>query len=153
MEIGFNAGHSSETFLTNSLANVVSFDLGEHKYLLDGKQFMDKKFPGRHTLILGDSHTTIPFFKKNTNMKFDVLFIDGDHSYEGALNDLINCIDLAAPNATIIFDDVVLKTDLQMSWTVGPTKAWLGMISMGKIEQTDYKEYEKGRGMVLGKYK
>jgi predicted O-methyltransferase YrrM len=153
LEIGFNAGHSSEIFLTNSVANIVSFDLGEHHYVIDGKQFIDLKFPKRHTLILGDSHNTIPSFKKMSNIQFDFLFIDGDHSYEGALQDLLDCQALAEPNAVVVFDDVVQNPHYDRSWTTGPKKAWKDMISMGKIEQLGCFDYDVGRGMVYGKYK
>jgi predicted O-methyltransferase YrrM len=153
LEIGFNGGHSSEIFLENSLANVTSFDLGEHHYVLDGKRFIDSKYPGRHTLILGDSHKTIPEFKTTSNTQFDFLFVDGDHSYDGALKDLMDCRDLALPNAVLVFDDVIYKKELEMSWTVGPTNAWNDMKSMNKIEELGYCEYSRGRGMVFGKYK
>lgn len=152
LEIGFNAGHSSEIFLTHSLANVVSFDLGFHHYVIDGKQYIDGKFPGRHTLILGDSHRTIPTFKEFSNKKFDFLFIDGDHSFEGALKDLMDCQNLATPNAVIAFDDVVYKPEFDTGWTIGPKQAWKSMIAMGKIEEHGYMEYQEGRGMVYGKY-
>lgn len=153
LEIGFNGGHSSEIFLENSLANVTSFDLGEHHYVIDGKRFIDSKYPGRHTLILGDSHKTIPEFKTTSNTQFDFLFVDGDHSYDGALKDLMDCRDLALPNAVLVFDDVIYKKELEMHWTVGPTNAWNDMKTMNKIEELGYCEYSSGRGMVFGKYK
>ncbi len=153
LEIGFNGGHSSEIFLANTLANVTSFDLGEHHYVIDGKRFIDSKYPGRHMLILGDSHKTIPEFKSFTNKKFDFLFVDGDHSYDGALKDLMDCRDLASPNAVLAFDDVIYKKELERYWTVGPTNAWNDMKSMNKIEELGYCEYSSGRGMVFGKYK
>ena len=41
MEIGFNAGHSAELFLSsNKNINLVSFDIGLHEYLKLGKQFI-----------------------------------------------------------------------------------------------------------------
>lgn len=153
LEIGFNAGHSSEIFLTHSIANIVSFDLGDHHYVIDGKQYIDMKFPKRHTLILGNSHNTIPSFKKMSNTKFDFLFIDGDHSYEGAFQDLLDCQQIAESGAIVVFDDVVYNSDYDRSWTIGPKKAWKDMISMGKIEELGYFEYDVGRGMVYGKYK
>jgi predicted O-methyltransferase YrrM len=153
LEIGFNGGHSSELFLTHSIAKVVSFDLGEHHYLIDGKKYIDYKFPGRHTLLLGDSHKTLRNFKAISNAKFDFLFIDGDHMYDGALQDLMDCRELAAPNAVLVFDDVIYKPELSCSWTTGPTKAWQDMIKMDNIVELGYKEYSRGRGMVFGKYK
>ncbi|PPR77654.1 MAG: hypothetical protein CFH01_01426 [Alphaproteobacteria bacterium MarineAlpha2_Bin1] len=36
---------------------------------------------------------------------FDLLIIDGDHSYTGAFSDLLNCSQYAGPNGIIIVDD------------------------------------------------
>ena len=56
MEIGFNAGHSAELFLSsNKNINLVSFDIGYHNYVQLGKQFIDKTYPDRHKLIIGNS--------------------------------------------------------------------------------------------------
>ena len=88
LEIGFNAGHSSELFLKNSKATVVSFDLGYHSYVYYAKKYIDSIYPDRHTLILGDSNITIKQFNEET---FDIIFIDGGHDYECAKNDIINC--------------------------------------------------------------
>jgi predicted O-methyltransferase YrrM len=152
LEIGFNAGHSSEIFLQNSTANVYSFDIGDHDYVLVGKRNLDKRFPGRHTLIIGDSGITVPMFTKYSNIKFDVLFIDGNHEYDAALGDLVNCAHIAAPNASVIFDDVILTEVNMRSWTKGPTDAWKTMVSNNKIKHLLYKEYTVGRGMVIGNY-
>ena len=95
MEIGFNAGHSADLFLNiNQNIKVTSFDIGVHKYVDYGKKFIDNKYPGRHSLILGDSKKTIPdFFQGNSNIKFDLIFIDGDHSEVGAISDLFKTFD------------------------------------------------------------
>jgi hypothetical protein len=67
MEIGFNAGHSSELFLNNSNAYIYSFDIGDHfnSYLKYGKMFINRKFPNRHTLIFGDSRESVIKFHNN----------------------------------------------------------------------------------------
>jgi len=55
-EIGFNVGLSSYAFLeANPQAHVYSFDLAEYDYVKPAKDHIDKTFPGRHTLIIGDS--------------------------------------------------------------------------------------------------
>ena len=152
LEIGFNAGHSSEIFLENSTANVFSFDIGYHNYVLLGKRNLDTRFPGRHTLIIGDSGITIPMFAKHSTIKFDVLFVDGNHEYEAAVADLINCATVANPNALVLFDDVVLSDENRQSWTIGPENAWKFLVSNNKIRHILYREYGVGRGMVVGQY-
>jgi predicted O-methyltransferase YrrM len=42
---------------------------------------------------------------KNKNFKTDILFIDGDHSYDTVLNDFYNFEQFVNPNGYIIFDD------------------------------------------------
>ncbi len=44
-------------------------------------------------------------FERTRSFKFEVLFVDRDHSYRGALFDLINCANYAQPNAVIVVDD------------------------------------------------
>lgn len=52
------------------------------------------------TLLTGDSKVIVPLIKE----PFDLILIDGDHSYNGALADLTNCEPLAADR--IIVDDL-----------------------------------------------
>lgn len=95
LEIGFNAGHSAEIFLsTVADAVLLSFDLGAHAAVRVGKTFIDEVYPGRHTLVVGDSAGSIPTFAslvERTIPAFDFLFIDGGHTIEIATADLANC--------------------------------------------------------------
>ena len=93
MEIGFNAGHSAEIFLQNNpTLSLVSFDLGIHDYVAIGKEYIDSAYPGRHTLILGDSCQTVPeFHRQHPGTTFDIIFIDGGHEYHIAKADIDNC--------------------------------------------------------------
>lgn len=155
MEIGFNAGHSSDLFLSaNPSARVVSFDIGTHDYVTAAKRFIDANYPGRHTLILGDSRTTVPTYaSEHPNETFDVIFIDGGHDYDTALADLKNCQKLAHKDTTVILDDTVFEPYLQMFWNVGPVAAWTQMLNTGAVTEIERKQYfGMGRGQVVGKY-
>ena len=44
-------------------------------------------------------------FERTGSFKFDMFLVDGDHSYRGALFDLISCAHYAQPNAVIVVDD------------------------------------------------
>lgn len=83
MEIGFSAGHSAETLLKNNPnLNLVSFDIGSSYYVQTAKEYIDKEYPGRFTLIIGDSVQTVPKYKNDNKGKtFDIIFIDGNHEY------------------------------------------------------------------------
>jgi len=165
LEIGFNAGHSSDLFLNiNPDCTVTSFDIGLHSYYKVGKEFIDNKYPNRHTLILGDSTKTIPSF--NSDIKYDLIFIDGGHEYEVVKADLLNCKRFAHAegglrhveggpwnnDTIIIMDDTMYKKEWEMSWNVGPNRAWQEGIKSNLITQIGYSDFTKGRGMSWGKY-
>lgn len=154
MEIGFNAGHSAEAFLhTNPDCKVTSFDLGVHEYTKVGKEYIDAAFKNRHTLILGDSLETVPkFVEENPNTKFDILFIDGNHEYEYAKHDLLNCQKLAHTNSIVILDDTMFQEAFQAPFNIGPTKAWKESIEEGIIKEIFHVDYFAGRGMAWGTY-
>jgi predicted O-methyltransferase YrrM len=58
-----------------------------------------------YTYIGGNSHSN-EIFNKVKDKKFDVLFIDGDHSYEGVKQDYNMYKPLVKKGGTIIFHDI-----------------------------------------------
>lgn len=149
LEIGFNGGHSSNFFLENSQANIVSFDLNEHSYVKYGKIYIDTLYENRHTLITGDSTKTIPEYHHS---KFDLIFIDGGHTYNVSKLDLENCKRLADPNTIVIMDDTCFNNSWLAPWNVGPNKAWLEAKSKNFIKENFTADYSIGRGMSWGLY-
>jgi predicted O-methyltransferase YrrM len=122
IEVGFNAGHSSCVFLgAREDVTVVSFDLGAHGYVTRAKQYVDRTFPGRHTLVIGDSRETVPrYYAEQHTADFDLAFIDGGHDYDVARADLVNILPMISPSGLIIMDDL-------MPWKTfgrGPDRAW-----------------------------
>ena len=150
-EIGFNAGHSADLFLkSNSECNVLSFDIGDHDYVKVAKEYIDKAYPNRHTLVLGDSTRTIPLYDNTT--KYDLIFIDGGHSYEIARADLLNCKRFAHKNTIVIMDDTIYKKEWEREYNIGPTRAWTEGIKNNTINEISHTDFEIGRGMSWGKY-
>jgi predicted O-methyltransferase YrrM len=152
LEIGFNAGHSSEIFLENNPnTHVVSFDLGEHDYGKKGKLYLDIKYSNRHTLILGDSRETVPkYHLDNPNKKFDLIFIDGGHMDGIPLADLRNCRKFAHSNTLLIFDDVK-KTNIQ-HYNAEPTKIWYEYVDRNLITEYGQHDFSSTHGLAYGKY-
>ena len=158
MEIGFNAGHSAEIFLsTNKDIKLTSFDLGIHEYLKTGKEYIDFTFPGRHTLILGDSKVTVNNLINSRNsgnsgnsVNFDVIFIDGGHEYLTAKADLENCRKLSHKDTIVIMDDTMFSPHWIAHWNIGPTTAWKEFVEQNKILELNRKDYSPGRGMSWG---
>jgi len=102
LEVGFNAGTWSEALLeAHPTLHITSMDLGRWDYTAVGKTYIDATYPGRHTLILGDSTQTIPKLTR----KYDLIFIDGGHAGDVPYLDLLNCKELAYPHTTLVLDD------------------------------------------------
>tara|TARA_A100001015_G_C15029464_1_gene732356 strand:- start:696 stop:1364 length:669 start_codon:yes stop_codon:yes gene_type:complete len=155
MEIGFNAGHSSDIFLSNNKnIHVTSFDIGEHAYVQHSKKYIDTTYPGRHELIIGDSTKTIPnYIKNNKHKKFDIIFIDGGHDYNIAKADLMNCRHLAKSSKSIvIMDDTTFPNNKECEWNVGPNRAWKEAKDAGIVKELGSSNEQPCRGYSYGKY-
>ena len=181
MEIGFNGGHSALLFLsiTPPETKVVSFDLGEYAYVFAAKRYIDSVFPGRHTLVTGDSTATIPNYEeqvahrlKNPEtappLKFDIIFVDGGHQDDIPLKDILNSQRLARDDTTIVaIDDICRDPARHAHYTVEPTKAWDQMVKTGVIDEDGFDDYYeimkknneteaangcRARGMAWGTY-
>lgn len=153
LEIGFNAGHSADVFLSsNPNVHVVSFDLGEHTCVPFGKKYIDEKYPSRHTLILGDSTKTLPqFIEENPSMKFDLIFIDGGHYDDIPKKDIINCKKVAHSGTIVVIDDIWYNGEI--AYTVKVTKAWTEAISWNIIKEISHYGYDDiMRGFSVGMY-
>jgi len=138
-EIGFNAGYSAQAFLSaSSNSHVTSFDLVTHGYTPLAKKRVDAIHPGRHTLVEGDSTATVPeFSQQNPGRRFDLIFIDGGHSYDVAKADIRNMESLAHGNTLVIMDDLTPW----LPWGKGPSRAWTEAQTNGIIEEIEiYKD-------------
>lgn len=97
-------------------------------------------------LDIGYSENTIKFemtsdlFFKNidSNLKFDLVFIDGDHSKEQVLKDFINVKDMIIDDGFIILHDTY-PCDERMELPIHSNNAWQAML---EIKQRFIKEWE-----------
>ena len=67
---------------------------------------------GMLDLYNGDSKTIVPTLEGN----YDLITVDGDHSTEGALADLRNCIERF--NYALVFDDIDISPEVQDAWKI-----------------------------------
>jgi hypothetical protein len=108
VEIGCYAGGSACLVLQRPNTNVLSVDLGrpiDHSVVLNNVKNLNKHL-NKYTYVIGNSqvvNTRNEVIKVLPNI--DVLFIDGDHSYQGVQNDFFMYNDLVNDGGYIIFDD------------------------------------------------
>jgi predicted O-methyltransferase YrrM len=113
-EIGFNAGHSCLLMLlANPNSSIVCFDICHHAYTLPCFEYLESQFPGRLTLICGDSSVTVPSFHGEG---FDLIHVDGNHTYDGAKSDIDNVLPMLKPGGRIVLDDDDMLHDLHMEY-------------------------------------
>jgi predicted O-methyltransferase YrrM len=143
VEIGFNLGISAASFLSSrSDVSVVSVDIGSHGYVLPAKRNIDRHFPNRHTLVIGDSATTIPFLHNFFgSMTVDLFMIDGDHREPAPAVDLANALSWCSEETYIIVDDVLEGNN-------GVNRAVAAAIAAHHVKLIEHKS-TKDRGWVL----
>jgi len=150
-ETGFNGGHGTLRWLLHSNATVYSFDIGTHNYSIPAAKFLFEKFPGRHIVNWGDSTETIPKFKEeHPDVKCNLIFVDGGHSFAVAEADLKNFGGMFNSSYNVLMiDDVMCRSN----FCKGPNDAWDQLIQSGAAVQTSASSAEGGeRGFAYGKY-
>jgi predicted O-methyltransferase YrrM len=117
IETGFNGGHSAAAFLTASPdVRVVFFDIERWDYVRDAKALIDDLYPGRHTLIRGDSRQTLPQYSRaNPDTSADIAFIDGGHFGDVPWSDATNALKLLRHGGLLVMDDVYYP-DVKQAW-------------------------------------
>lgn len=116
LEIGTREGDSLKTVLSHSpsIKNLILADTwgnqsggsgrGNHNHILDMLQSLN--YNENIQFLDGDSKQTIPTLTDRYNGFFDLILVDGDHLYEGAMADLENVFPLCKSSGIILFDDI-----------------------------------------------
>lgn len=77
---------------------------GNHRHI---EQLMDDfNFDGRRVYLDGNSRDTIPPLMPEKAEWFDLVLVDGDHSFEGGMADLENVWPLVKPGGAVVFHDI-----------------------------------------------
>ncbi len=74
---------------------------GSHAHI--DKILADWPYLGQVEFLVGDSHELIPLLPRS--VQFDLIFVDGGHSYEDAIRDFKNVWPLCRIGGLIVFDD------------------------------------------------
>lgn len=128
LEIGVRRGRSVAAVASVSPScSLVLFDMWMQNYAgmeNPGPEFVQKELAriGHNSsvkFIDGDSHATLPaFFIESPDATFDLITVDGDHSMEGAIQDLCDVLPRLNKGGAIVFDDVChpLHPELAHVW-------------------------------------
>lgn len=116
LEIGTRDGGSLEVVLANArqLSDVICCDTWGSEYGGSGRGghahihvLMDTHgYDGRRTFLDGDSKVTVPNLQPWLAGTFDLILVDGDHSYAGGMADLVNVWPLVRPGGAVLFHDI-----------------------------------------------
>jgi len=108
-EVGFNACLSSLLLLEAAPeATVHSFDLGDMPWSSTASRILrDVYGPARFSgVVFGDSARTIRARHRERPLDCDVAFVDGDKSFEGRLQSLLDLRNVSRPGALVLLDDL-----------------------------------------------
>ncbi len=152
MEIGVRRGRSMTMMASQSPgANFYGFDMWIEDYCDSpnpGPEFVKEElskvgYQGKIEFINGDSKKTVPsFFKKNKNLFFDVITVDGDHSIGGAKIDLNNVIGRLKIGGVLVFDDISSQEHAYLN------RLWDKQIKSRKDFYT-YEYFDLGLGVAI----
>lgn len=98
--IGYDA-FSTHVWIHECGANVTTVD--KRDWGAFGHHFMEIH-KERYKFIEGRSEEVLPYAIKQ-GKKYDLIYIDGDHAYEGCKRDILLCQQLLAPGGVIVMDD------------------------------------------------
>ena len=114
LEIGVHNGCSMSYVLQSDykVENCYGIDLFENTFY---KDTLNKNKIFNNLQLLNKNKNNIKLIKGNSrskeiinsinNINFDIIFIDGDHTYEGVKNDFLNYYKLLNETGIMIFDD------------------------------------------------
>lgn len=110
LNVGIGKGGSFlvETFIQENLESSTAVDNSSY-WQQDQKESIIEKIEW----LKNNTTTAVEFHDAdsnewliNCNKKFDIIFIDGDHSYEGVKADYINSLPLLEDNGYMVFHDI-----------------------------------------------
>ena len=103
-ETGFKDGISTALWMASSNESTLhTFDLAFPNPASDSMTYLEERYPGRIIKHVGDSKDTIPTLPDGT---CDLVSIDGDHSFDGVLGDIVRFRSKVTCDHVVYMDDV-----------------------------------------------
>lgn len=122
LEIGFNAGHSANVFLSsNPSLRYVGVDIGTHRYSRPCAAHLASTYPGRFNVHWSDSRAFLPRVRDGF---FDAVHVDGGHSKEQAEFDMAHAVRICKTGGLVILDD----THMDHIAAIGASYEQLGVV-------------------------
>ena len=144
LEIGTFEGMSFLFFQKYlQLENLYCVDVIENEnFKLNKKKFKNYKF---------FNTSSDDFFKKITDIKFDIIYVDGSHYAKDVYNDIINSYHKLKENGILIIDDFLLDVEFRRN------KNYFDEVMAGVFmffnEKINYKILYTGHQLILKKIK
>ena len=113
LEIGTYRGGTAYLFYKLLGANVTTIDISTPMIT---RLVLSIVSCGKIRAIRGDSHS-YDVFEKVSGKRYDMLFIDGDHSYEGVKKDFEMYLPLVRQNGLIVFHDIYSEPGVAKFWS------------------------------------
>ena len=128
LEIGLDVGISAKAFLQFENIKLTDVDCGDVEY---GKKFISSiAKPNRWAFIPKKSDD---FFIQYPD-EFDIIFVDGDHSYAQSKKDLLNAWEHLLPGGLLIAHDVLHKANFMANKNYGTTRAMCEFLAEKKVD-------------------
>ena len=125
LEIGSASGGAC-VFLTQRLTidRSYSIDDGKHPRAVEQDRLLGQV--DRLERHVGDSHApgARRFLENTVRGPLDLAFVDGDHSYEGVLQDIQLTLEFSRPGTWLVLHDTVACEPVQRAWHEGLRKRW-----------------------------
>jgi hypothetical protein len=157
LEIGVRRGRSVAAVVSaNPECALVMFDMWVAGYAgmeNPGPDFVRQELKhighcGDMKFIDGDSHVTVPLYlARNPDESFDLITVDGDHTPEGAVQDLCDVLPRLKIGGAIIFDDVCHPIHPELG------KVWHDVVASDpRYSAFTYSDCGYGVGFAIRKY-
>lgn len=136
LEIGFNFGHTSEGILNNTNCSLTTVDNFSHMYSWVARAFMKNKYKNRITFYKGNSVNILKKLISN-GKRYDLIFIDGGHTYEVCLEDIKNSLLLLKSKSFLLIDNLEIKS------VEKAIKKYLDNNSISFVKSYDYSQLNR----------